>query len=139
MAVNLLASALPATVTQYDLSASKLYSVTSSTKAVLSGLTEDVNIYWIVQSDEEDQVLEQLLAKYESLSEHIHVVKRNPDIYPTFAQQYTDETVSNNSLVVECGERSRFIDGDGLYVLEMDANYNYTTAFDGEGAHYLRH
>lgn len=53
-------------------------------------------------------MIENLLGKYESLSDHITVVKKNPDVYPTFAEQYTDETVKNNSLVVECGERSRF-------------------------------
>ena len=99
--VNILASALPASLTRYDISSSKLYSITSSTKAVVSALTEDVTIYWIVQSGEEDEIIENLLEKYDSLSDHIEVVKRNPDVYPTFAAQYTDETVANNSLVVE--------------------------------------
>lgn len=107
--VNVFVSALPTNLTKYDISSSKLYSITSNTKVVVNGLEDDVTIYWIVQSGEEDQVIENLLGKYESLSEHISVVKRNPDVYPTFAQQYTDETVYNNSLVVECGDRSRYI------------------------------
>jgi len=93
IAVNLLASALPKTLTQYDISSTKLYSVTSNTKVVLNALEKDVTIYWIVQSDAEDDVIENLLGKYESLSEHIEVVKKNPDIYPTFAEQYTSDTV----------------------------------------------
>ena len=109
IAVNVLVSVLPTTLTKYDISASKLYSITSNTKVVVNALEEDVTIYWIVQSGEEDAVIENLLSKYESLSDHISVVKRNPDVYPTFAEQYTDETVQNNSLVVECGDRSRFI------------------------------
>jgi len=79
---------------------------------VVNALEEDVTIYWIVQSGKEDEVIENLLSKYESLSDHIEIVKKNPDVFPTFAEQYTDETVSNNSLVVECGERSRFIGYD---------------------------
>ena len=75
------------------------------------------------------------LGKYESLSDHITVVKKNPDVYPTFAEQYTDETVKNNSLVVECGERSRFICYDDIYLSEPDMySYSYNTSFDGEGA-----
>ncbi len=101
--LNLLVSALPSNLTQYDISATKLYSVTSNTKVVVNALEQDVTIYWIVQSGEEDAVIENLLGKYESLSDHITVVKKNPDVYPTFAEQYTDETVKNNSLVVECG------------------------------------
>ena len=133
--VNILVSALPTSLTRYDMSATKLYSITSNTKAVVNALTEDVTIYWIVQSGQEDAVIENLLDKYESLSDHISVVKRNPDVYPTFAEQYTDEEVQNNSLVVECGDRSRYIGYDDIYLQEADLySYSYNTSFDGEGA-----
>lgn len=133
--VNILVSILPTPMTQYDISAAKLYSITSNTKVVVYALQEDVTIYWIVQSGKEDQIIENLLGKYESLSDHIQVVKKNPDVYPTFAQQYTDETAENNSLVVECGDRSRFISYDDIYLQEADmTTYSYNTSFDGEGA-----
>ncbi len=133
--VNLFASALPPAATRYDISASKLYSITSNTKVVVNALNQDVTIYWVVQSGEENQVIENLLSKYDSLSDHITVVKKNPDVYPTFAEQYTDETVQNNSLIVECGKRSRFIGYDDIFVQELDIySYSYSTSFDGEGA-----
>lgn len=133
--VNIFVSALPTTLTKYDISATKLYSITSNTKVVVNALEKDVTIYWIVQSDQEDAVIENLLSKYESLSDHIKVEKKNPDVYPTFAEQYTDETVENNSLIVECGDRSRFIGYDDIYLYETDMySYSYNTSFDGEGA-----
>ena len=133
--LNILVSALPSGLTKFDISASKLYSITSNTKVVVNALDKDVTIYWIVQSGEEDDVIETLLGKYDSLSDHITIVKKNPDVYPTFAEQYTNEPVQNNSLVVECGERSRFIGYDDIYVQEMDIySYSYNTSFDGEGA-----
>ena len=133
--VNIFVSALPTTLTKYDISATKLYSITSNTKVVVNALEKDVTIYWIVQSGEEDAVIENLLSKYESLSDHIKVEKKNPDVYPTFAEQYTDETVENNSLIVECGDRSRFIGYDDIYLYETDMySYSYNTSFDGEGA-----
>ena len=133
--VNIFASSLPTAVTKYDISASKLYSITSNTKVVVNALEQDVTIYWVVQSGQEDEVIENLLGKYDSLSDHIQVVKKNPDVYPTFAEQYTDETVRNNSLIVECGDRSRFIGYDDIYVKEADIySYYYSTSFDGEGA-----
>ena len=133
--VNIFASSLPTAVTKYDISASKLYSITSNTKVVVNALEQDVTIYWVVQSGQEDEVIENLLGKYDSLSDHIQVVKKNPDVYPTFAEQYTDETVRNNSLIVECGDRSRFIGYDDIYVQEADIySYSYNTSFDGEGA-----
>lgn len=133
--VNVLAGALPATYTKFDISSSKLYSVTSNTKAVVNNLNKDVTIYWIVQADQEDEILENLLAKYDSLSEHLSVVKKNPDIYPAFAAQYTDEDVRNNSLAVVCGDRNRFISYSDIYLQEADMySYSYNTSFDGEGA-----
>jgi len=133
--VNIFASALPTILTKYDISSTKLYSITSNTKVVVNALEQDVTIYWIVQSGKEDNVIENLLGKYGSLSEHIEVVKKNPDVYPTFAEKYTDEDVANNSLVVECGERSRYIPYEDIYVQQADMySYSYTTSFDGEGA-----
>ena len=136
IAVNVFACALPATLTRQDISAAQLYSVTSNTKAVVNNLTEDVTIYWIVQSDQEDDVIQNLLEKYDSLSDHITVVKRNPDVYPTFAQQYTDEEVANNSLVVECGDKSRYIPFTDIYLGEINlyTGMYSATDFDGEGA-----
>lgn len=133
--VNIFASALPDNLTKYDISSTKLYSITSNTKVVVNALEKDVTIYWVVQADAEDEVIENLLGKYESLSDHIEVVKKNPDVYPTFTKQYTDETVPNNSLIVECGERNRYISYDDIYLTEMDVtSYSYDSSFDGEGA-----
>ena len=133
--VNVLVSILPTSLTRFDISSSQLYSITSNTKSVVNALEEDVPIYWIVQA-EEDDVIETLLDKYDSLSDHISVVKKNPDVYPTFTQQYTDETVTNNSLIVECGDKSCYISYSDIYLYETDFySYGYTSAsFDGEGA-----
>lgn len=135
IAVNVLVSALPTTLTRFDISSTKLYSITSNTKVVVNALEKDVTIYWIVQSGEEDDVIENLLTKYENLSDHVEVVKKNPDVYPTFAEQYTSEDVANNSLVVECGDKYRYIAYDDIYLTEVDyTTYSYTASFDGEGA-----
>lgn len=135
IAVNVLFSVLPKSLTRYDISAGKLYSVTSNTKSVVNALTDDVTIYWIVQADEEDDIIENLLDKYASLSSHITVEKKNPDVYPTFTAQYTDATVPNNSLIVECGDKSRYIDYSDIYLTDVDyATYSVAYSFDGEGA-----
>ena len=71
---NVFASALPSAMTKYDISSTKLYSVTSNTKVVVNALEQDVTIYWIVQSGKEDDIIENLLSKYETLSGHIKAV-----------------------------------------------------------------
>ena len=136
IAVNVLASKLPTSWTQFDISAAQLYSLTSDTKVVVTNLQQDVTIYWISQAGKEDTVIQKLLDRYAELSDHITVVKKDPDVYPTFAQQYTEETVTNNSLVVESGDKSRYIGYDNIY--QVDTGSYYTTgsvsqSFDGEG------
>lgn len=136
VAVNVLFSVLPSKFTQFDISAAQLYSLTSDTKVVATNLDKDVTIYWITQAGQESTVLDKLLDRYQDLSDLITVAKKDPDIYPTFAQQYTDETVVNNSLVVECGDKSRYISYDDIY--QVDTASYYTTgsvsqSFDGEG------
>ena len=103
--VNILVSVLPTSATKFDITSQNLYSITSSTKVVVNALEKDVTIYWVVQSDKEDDIIENLLGRYESLSSHIQVVKKNPDVFPTFTAQYTSESVPNNSLIVECGDK----------------------------------
>ena len=136
VAVNVLFSVLPSKFTQFDISAAQLYSLTSDTKVVATNLDKDVTIYWITQAGQESTVLDKLLDRYQDLSDHITVIKKDPDIYPTFVQQYTDETVVNNSLVVECGDKSRYISYNDIY--QVDTASYYTTgsvsqSFDGEG------
>lgn len=133
--LNILVSLLPTALTKYDITATNLYSITSNTKVVVNALEQDVTIYWIVQADEEDDVIENLLGKYESLSAHISVVKKNPDVFPTFAAQYTSEDVPNNSLIVVCGDKSRYISYNEIYQSDVDySTYSYVSSFDGEGA-----
>ena len=135
IAVNVLVSALPGSVTKYDITSTNLYSVTSGTKVVVNALEKDVTVYWIVQAGKEDEIIENLLGKYESLSSHITVTKKNPDAFPTFTSQYTDEDVPNNSLIVECGGKSRYISYNDIYLTDVDyTTYSYVYSFDGEGA-----
>ena len=136
IAVNVFVSSLPATWTQFDISSAQLYSLTSSSKVVAQNLDKEVTIYWVVQSGEEDAVIERLLAVYDALSDNITIEKKNPDIYPTFAKQYTDDTVYNNSLIVECGTKYRYISYYDIYEVDS-SSYYYTGSvsqyFDGEG------
>ncbi len=135
VAVNVFASSLPSKFTQFDISSAQLYSLTSDSKAVVTGLDDDVTIYWICQAGQEDTIIEKLLGVYEGMSDHITVEKKDPDQYPTFASQYTDETVSNNSLIVESGDKNRYISYDNIYEYDTSSYYSsgsVSRSFDGE-------
>lgn len=134
--INIFVSAIPTTITRYDISANKLYSVTNDTKTLVSGLDQDVTLYWIVQTGREDVIVESLLTRYRALSSHIKVVKKNPDVSPTFLDAYTEESLPNNSVIVESGTRFRCVDFSDIYLYEFSYNtFSYEIhGFDGEGA-----
>ena len=136
VAVNLLVNALPDRLTHYDISSAKIFTFTSYTKAVVTRLNEDVTINWIVQAGEEDEILGTLLDKYEKLNDHVKVVKKNPDIYPAFASQYTNENIHNNDLIVVCGDRSRHVRITDIYMSDTSETLEggkENVNFDGEG------
>lgn len=136
VAVNALVGNLPSTYTKLDTTANGLYTVSEQTEKVLSGLDEDIDIYWIVQSGYEDSNIATLLDRYSSLSDKISVTKKDPDVYPTFAKQYYDGQLYNNSLVVCRGDRYRYIDYNSIYEYDYSDYYSggsVSQNFAGEG------
>lgn len=123
---NILVRTLPSSVTQFDTTANQLFTISEQTQKLVSGLQEDVTIYWVVRSGYEDTGIEMLLERYESLGDKLNVVRKDPDVNPTFAQQYTDD-LSDNSLIVECGGRWRYIDYYEIYVYDYYSYYYYGT------------
>lgn len=123
---NMFINALPAKLTQFDTTSNQLFTISEQTENILKNLESEVTIYWVVQSGYEDSNIENLLKRYESLGSKISFTKKDPDVYPTFVKQYTSENIYNNSLIVECGEQSRYISYENIY--EYDYSYYY---YDG--------
>ncbi len=133
--LNLVIQELPSKYREFDLSSQKLYTIGEQTEKILKNLKKDVNLYYIAQDGTESSDIEKLLEKYEEGSKHIKVEQKDPAVYPKFASQYTSENLSNNSIIVECGEKSKVVDYQDMY--ETTVNYQTysqeVTGFDGEG------
>ena len=133
--VNVALSFLPDSYVQKDMTANQLYSISSQSKVMLSSLKEDITIYWIVASGEEDEYVEKLLHNYEDYSSRVTVEKKDPDLNPDFTNSYTDEEIYNNSVIVECGDKYRYISYDEMYEVSSVSYYSmYSSAdeFSGE-------
>lgn len=133
--VNLTAAGIPSRYTKLDLSGDKLLELSEETETMVSSLDKEVTVYWISQQGSEDAALGELLNRYGDLSKNLKVVVKDPVVYPNFASQYTSKTIYNNSLVVECGEKSRYIGYDSIYQTDYNDYYttgSYTTSFYGE-------
>lgn len=133
--LNLVVNELPAKVTSIDVTSQKLYSITDDTKDYLDTLEDDITIYVLAAKDSADETLSSTLERYEDESKHIKVTYVDPSINPNFYADYTDTTVSTNSLIVVSGSRSKVIDYNNIYEYSYDSTtYQQTaTGYDGEG------
>lgn len=134
-AANLVIGEMPSSWTAIDLTSEKLYSLTDQTKEFVNNMQEDVTIYVIVNEDSQDTTLGQTLQRYDDLSDHITVEYVDPTVNPRFHTQYTDSTISINSLIVVSDKRNRVIDYSDIYESSFDySTYtSTTTGYDGEG------
>ena len=120
----------------YDLSSNKLYTISAQTKKVVSAIDEDVHIYALMQSGSESTTVENLLENYRKLApDHIDITVVDPVQNPTFANQFTQENLSVNSVIVTNGDGSRYriIDQYDMYEFGYSSNYQpYVKSFIGE-------
>lgn len=131
--INMVAGNLPSKFTKFDLSITKLYTLTDVSKKVLSNLDEDITIYVIAETGQEDASIMELLNNYKSASSHIKVKKVDPVLHPTFLDNY-DVDLTTGSVLVESSKRYKGVDSYDLYVYEYNSeNEAELTGFDAEG------
>lgn len=136
VAVNYFAAALPSTATQLDITPNKLYSLSDQTKKILGDLNTDVTVYWVVRNGYEDATLKTMLDLYDGLGSRLSVVRKDPDVSPTFVKQYTD-TAEDNSLIVVSGERNTYVANSDIFEYDYSSYYydgTYDVSFAGESA-----
>lgn len=135
IAANLLVRLSPAEYTEFDVTKEKLYSLTEDSYSVMDGLQEDITIY--VLSPESGMNLDviETLNRYKEYSKHIQIEYVDISSNPSFAEQYTDAAVNARSLIVVSDKRSKYIDINDLYQMELSyETYNYEmTGYDAEG------
>ncbi|MCF0134153.1 MAG: GldG family protein [Blautia sp.] len=132
---NLIVANLPLKYREIDLSEQKLSTIGETTEELLKSLEQDITIYQMAENGKEDENVSKLLEKYSELSSRIKVEQVDPVTHPGAAAQYTDQEVTDNSLIVVSEERSKVVNYEDIYEYSMDYySYSYnTTGFDGEG------
>ena len=130
--VNLAVQAVPVRYTEFDLSESGLYTLGDTSAQLAGALDQDVTIYYLCETGNEDAIITGLLDQYAAAGSHIHWEQIDPAVYPTFAARYGAETVSGGSLILDTGERSAVLDAADFYVYDYADYYTYSVRFDGE-------
>ena len=132
--INVAAAAVPDRYMRLDMSSNRLFTFSEQTKDLLDGLDRDVDIYWIVREGKEDETLGLLLDRYDSASSHVTVTRKDPDVFPGFLKTY-NVNAQDNSLIVDNGERFRYITNDDLFTYDYSSYYTdgtYDVDFNGE-------
>ncbi len=132
--VNLLVGLLPKSVTELDVSADKMYSVSGTTKRSLSKLNEDVTLYYLVAGGEKSLADEALhtkafLDKLPDYSSHIslEIVDIATDL--TFATSLgITQAPENNSIVVKSDKRMRVLTQSDIFYYHIDGIGKMTAA-----------
>lgn len=134
---NMMVGALPANLTQIDVTSQSLFTLSDQTKQIVKALDKDVKLELLAYTGDEDDSVVKLLDQYEALSDHIQLSQIDPAMNPGVLETYADEDLYANSVIVSCGDVYRFVSYADIMVYNYDDYYytgTYTTEFDGESA-----
>ena len=133
---NLVASQLPESWAQFDLTGSGIYDISDTSRTYLDGLEEDVEIHVLTDKNTLDSRIVRFLDIYADLSDHLTLEYTDPTVYPSALTEYGVEA---DTVVVTCdatGLQESFDVSDIIGIDMMSYYYNGVyreTDFDGEG------
>lgn len=134
--VNLIFGQIPEKYRNIDVSSTKIYDITDTSKELLGDLEQKVTFTVLAEKESTDDRIKTFLSKYAALSENISVEWIDPVLHPS---ALTDYDTTENTIVVECtdtGKRTT-VSFDDIIVVDA-SSYYYTgsvseSEFDGEG------
>ena len=134
--LNLVIGQIPEAYRNLDVSSTKIYEITDTTKELLGGLEDEVDMKVLAVKDETDDRIVTFLSRYASLSGKIHLEWVDPVLHPSALTEY--DTTENNVVVsCEATGKTTTISFDDILVPDMYSYYYYGslsyTSFDGEG------
>ena len=122
-----------------DLTRDEVYTLTEDTCKFAEGITDDISLYYIVKEGDEYEVLQNVVEQYNQF-DNIDVTWKDPELYPQFAAEYTDQEITGNDVIVvnNTTGASKFIPFEDLYIIDQSVNYttmstDYSYTLDAEG------
>lgn len=134
--VNLIIGQIPEKYRNLDVSSTKIYDISDTSRELLKNLEHKVKFTVLADKTSADERIKTFLSKYSALSSEISVEWIDPVLHPS---ALTDYSASENSIVVECEDtgKSKTVSFDSIIVMDT-SSYYYTgsvseSEFDGEG------
>ncbi len=106
--INMMLTALPTKIANIDISTEGIHSISEETETFIKELEQEVNVYLVGESGEEDSNTMIMLNLYADLSDKLTVTTVDPSYDPAFVMNYVgDTTVSDNTIIVVSGDRRK--------------------------------
>ena len=134
--VNLIAGQIPEKYRNLDVSSTKIYDISKTSKKLLQNVKDNVTFTVLANKEETDERIVTFLSKYAALSSKISVEWIDPVLHPSALKEYD---AAENSIVVSCEDtgKTKVVSFSDIIVADM-SSYYYTgtiseARFDGEG------
>lgn len=135
LCVNLIISKLDI---KFDLSSENLYSLSDVTKDYIKDLEDDITIYYLAKTGQANETYSKIVELYENYSKNIKVEYKDPIQYPKFALEYTDESLSADSVIIvnHTNGRAKYVSSSEYPIYEFDYStyQQYEAGLNVEGA-----
>lgn len=134
--VNLIFGQLPEKYRNIDVSSTKIYEISDTSRKLLKKLDSKVTFTVLAEKENTDDRIKTFLSKYEALSKNVSVKWIDPVLHPSALNEYK---VDKNTIVVasESSGKSMSIPFDNIIVTDQSSYYYTGTAsesqFDAEG------
>lgn len=133
---NLVIGQIPEAYRNIDVSSTRIYDISDTTKDLLSGLNEKVNLKVLAVKEDTDDRIKTFISKYAALSDKISVEWVDPVLHPS---ALTENNASENTIVISCEAtgKTTTVSFDKILVMDM-SSYYYSgstsySEFDGDG------
>lgn len=133
---NLVIGQIPEAYRNLDMSSTKIYEISDTTKDLLGGLNDKVDMKVLAVKKDTDDRIKTFISKYAALSDKINVEWIDPVLHPSALTEYN---ASENTIVVSCEAtgKTTTISFDKILVMDMSSYYYSGNAsyseFDGDG------
>lgn len=134
--LNLVVGQIPEAYRNIDVSSTKIYDISDTSKDLLKGLDNKIDMKVLAVKDETDDRITTFVSKYAALSDKIKVEWIDPVLHPSALTEYN---TSQNTIYVSCEAtgKSTTISFDKILVSDYSSYYysgsSSYTSFDGEG------
>ena len=134
--LNMILNQLPAGIRNIDMSDTKIYEISDTSRDIIENLDKDVKIRIIASESGIDTRIMRFIEKYADMSERISVETIDPVLHPSALEKYN---TSENSVVVSCEatRKSTSFSLSDVIVYDQMSYYYYgqykESEFDGEG------